>query len=560
MANIVEEPTVTNRSTNFRDYTPSESRRTSVDKTTTLGEELGPTLTQEKQTERPVLRNTAATQAPVNLVDGLTANELAAGIVEGTENIIQEDQVLANNLPTISQLDTEAALLDPTDPRYSLNPTDMEVQAQLPEQAETVTMQDSRTGEEGSYEVATAEDKIEDVTMTGVRGELSDDTIISDAAQLDLDAIAKGETELGSALKDAITIDIANVIDTSTVAGKLLADELGEGNYVDSKATVKGQLDILAKDFTDVNGNAVIPTWAASTYRDIQRTVGFAGLTGSASMAAVSGAIMESALDIAKLDSKFFETLTIKNLDNRQETAINRANVLSKLEIENLDNRQEALVQNAKSFLALDLKNLDNEQQAELVNTEMRSQAIFDATNAENIQRKFEAQTEAELMKVYDTLALETEKFNALQLTAHEEFKTESLLAADKFNADLANNREQFQIKNQLLIDETNAKWRQDVTLTNTEMAFTAAATDIKNSLAISAESLNRLWDQADQILDYLWKSTENELDRASSLSQTIISGEFEERASIREARAARSAGRSKMLGQIAGALIGGLF
>jgi len=191
-----------------------------------------------------------------------------------------------------------------------------------------------------------------------------------------------------------------------------------------------------------------------------------------------------------------------------------------------------------------------------VINAEMRSQAIFDATNSENIQRKFQAQTEADLMKTYDTLAVEVNKFNALQRQSHAEFVTNTELAVEKFNADLSNDREQYQIKNQLLIDETNAKWRQDITLTNTEMQFTAAATDIKNSLAISAESLNRLWDQADQAFDYLWKSTENELDRAASLSQTIISGEYGERASIRDARARKSAGKASMMG----AIIGGLF
>jgi hypothetical protein len=283
----------------------------------------------------------------------------------------------------------------------------------------------------------------------------------------------------------------------------------------------------------------------------------FKGLTGTAAMAAVQGALMESALDIAKGDSKFFETITLRNIDNKQESVINKANILSKLEIENLDNRQEALVQNSKSFLQLDLKNLENEQQAEMINAEQRAQAIFDATNAENIQRKFQAQTEADLMKVYDALAVEVEKFNALQRSSHAEFVTNTELAVEKFNADLANDREQFGIKNQILIDQTNAKWRQDVTLANKEMEFTAISTDIKNSLAISAESLNRLWDEADMIFDYLWKSTENELDRASSLSQTIVSGEYGEAASKRDAKARRSAGKSSMLGSIIGGVLG---
>jgi hypothetical protein len=561
MANTVEDRSVAPVSTSFDDYLPQQGAGPTGSSAGTAQDVFVGGASQQAigggpQTEDPTLRNTAALNRPVTSVDGQSVSEFGAGAITDPSVIIG-DRKMTDNVPTITQLETEQTLLDPTDPRYALDPTQANIDVAPSPEAETIITTDSRTGDEGAYEVASAEDDIGEGLATAAEGELSDESIIDEAEQIDIDATARGDTALGEAMNDYVSYDIGNVIDTSTVSGKLLADELGEGNYIDSKATIKGQLDILAKDFTDANGNPVIPTWAASNYRKITRMMSFKGLTGTAAMAAVQGALMESALDIAKGDSKFFETITLRNIDNKQESVINKANILSKLEIENLDNRQEALVQNSKSFLQLDLKNLENEQQAEMINAEQRAQAIFDATNAENIQRKFQAQTEADLMKVYDALAVEVEKFNALQRSSHAEFVTNTELAVEKFNADLANDREQFGIKNQILIDQTNAKWRQDVTLANKEMEFTAISTDIKNSLAISAESLNRLWDEADMIFDYLWKSTENELDRASSLSQTIVSGEYGEAASKRDAKARRSAGKSSMLGSIIGGVLG---
>tara|TARA_E500000331_G_scaffold300351_1_gene301219 strand:- start:2498 stop:4420 length:1923 start_codon:yes stop_codon:yes gene_type:complete len=561
MANEIEDRNVAPVSTSYDDYLPQQnagggSASAATARETYTGSATGDVISGGKQDEDPNLRNVPALSRPTTSIDGQSVSEFGAGAITDPSAIIG-DRTMADNVPTITQLDTEQSLLDPTDPRYGLDPTQANIDVAPSAAAETIITSDSRTGDEGAYDVASAEDDIGEGLATAAEGELSDESVIDEAAQIDIGATARGETELGDAMDDYVSYDIGNVIDTSTVSGKLLADELGEGNYIDSKATIKGQLDILAKDFTDANGNPVIPTWAASNYRKITRMMSFKGLTGTAAMAAVQGALMESALDIAKGDSKFFETITLRNIDNKQESTINRANILSKLEIENLDNRQEALVQNSKSFLQLDLKNLDNEQQAEMINAEQRAQAIFDATNAENIQRKFQAQTEADLMKVYDALAVEVEKFNALQRSSHAEFVTNTELAVEKFNADLSNDREQFGIKNQILIDQTNAKWRQDVTLANKEMEFTAISTDIKNSLAISAESLNRLWDEADMIFDYLWKSTENELDRASSLSQTIISGEYGESASKRDAAARRSAGKSSMLGSIVGGVLG---
>ena len=559
MANIVEDRSVAPLSTNFDDYLPQQGNSGSAGtaKEVFVGGASQQVITGGPQTEAPKFRNTGALNRPVTGVDGQSASEFGAGLVTDPSEFVG-DRTLSDKTDdfTIGYLDTRAGELDPADPRYGLDPTSLDIDLDVPTTAETATMQDSRTGAEGAYDVATTEDKIEDVVIGDVSGELSEGTLIGEAAQTDMGATARGETELGASLKDFVSTDISNVIDTSTVAGKLLADELGSGNYVDAKATVKGQLDILARDMVDANGNPVIPTWAASSFRSVNRAMAFKGVTGTAAMAAIQGAIMESAIDIAKEDSDFFQTLTISNIDNEQQALINRANILSKLEIQNLDNRQEALVQNSKSLLELDLTNLDNELQAEILNAEMRSQAIFDAAAEKNIQRKFQAQTEADLMQIYDTLATEVSTFNAKQRAAFAELSLDADLAEQKFNSELANDREQFQIKNQLLIDETNAKWRQDVTKFNKELEFTAAADDVKNSLSISAEALNRLWDETDQIFDYLWRSTENELDRASNLTSTIVGGEYRMREARLAAKASKKSGLFGALGSIAGAFI----
>ena len=84
----------------------------------------------------------------------------------------------------------------------------------------------------------------------------------SDELTMDMQGMATGINEDGSinptgaALNQFAHQNISRVIDTSTVSGKLLAQTLGEGNYTDAKATVKGQLDILTKEFVD---SMVIP-------------------------------------------------------------------------------------------------------------------------------------------------------------------------------------------------------------------------------------------------------------------------------------------------------------
>ena len=83
-----------------------------------------------------------------------------------------------------------------------------------------------------------------------------------------------------------------------------------------------------------------------------------------------------------------------------------------------------------------------------------------------------------------------------------------------EYVAELKNNRQQFVKKQQYFIDKYNADWRQTVATTNNQMAFDAASADIKNALGISQEAQNAIWDDADSILDYIFKASESDMQR----------------------------------------------
>jgi hypothetical protein len=237
----------------------------------------------------------------------------------------------------------------------------------------------------------------------------------------------------------------------------------------------------------------------------------FKGMTGTAATAAMATALMEASLPIAQQDSEFFKTLTIKNLDNRQQAIINKATVLSKFELANLSAREAAAVQNAKAFLEMDLTNLTNEQQAEVINTQAKVQALFEDTQQENANRRFTAETQNEFTKFYDELGVQVEQFNANLFAEIKRFNAGEINDATEFKQTMENQRQQFYAKMQYAVDEANARWRQTVATTNTEMAFDAAAVDVKNYLDLSQEGLNRMWDRTDATLDYLFKGALSE-------------------------------------------------
>lgn len=459
---------------------------------------------------------------------------------------------LGDKVPTV---DANAAgtNINPNDPKYQMNTGALAQTAQTVNNVAQVGETAPKTAQ--TYTAQTTQQNVaQNGQMTAQQGQVSQNAQVT-APQLDMKGSATGVNadgsvnETGKALNDYAKQNISNIIDTSTPAGKALAQALGDGNYTDSKATLKGQLDILQGEFVDADGNPKIPAWAAGTARNVSKIAAFSGMTGTAATAAMSQAIMEASIPIAQQDAQFFQTLTMKNLDNKQQSIINKANVLAKFDLTNIDNKMAAAVENAKSFLQMDMANLDNRQQAELINTQNRVQSILEDAKAVNAQRLFTAQSQNDMNMFYDQLNTNIKQFNASQVNGMNQFNTDQVNGMKKFNADLENNREQFYKNMQYNIDVSNAKWRQTVTLTNAQMQFEAAATDVKNTLGISQEALNQLWDRSDALLDYAWKSAENEADRQATLLVAKTQANLQNKAADKYG-----------IGQIAGSIAGSIF
>ena len=412
---------------------------------------------------------------------------------------------------------TAGTLLDPNSPNYALTA----LEAYLPQTVTGIDAVDApNVVDPTTYDAATASDLMDnpEYNVDPVTGEIRDENLVdADGIQIDMEGAATGVNAdgtanlTGEALNDYATQNISTIIDTSTAAGKLLAQKLGEGNYTDSKSTILGQMEIISAEFKNSNGEPVIPPWAQSLARSVSRTMSFTGVTGTAGTAAMSNAIMEATLGIAEKEATFFQTLTVKNLDNRQQAIINKANVLAQFEVANLGARQAAAVQNAQAFLEMDLTNLTNEQQAQVINTQSRVQVLLEDNQQENAARRFSAETQNDFTKFYTELGTQIEQFNTKLFSELKRFNAGEINDATEFRMDLENERQQFYSKMQFTVDGSNAKWRQSVATTNTQMAYDAVAIDIKNYLDLSQEGLNRLWDRMDSTLDYLFKGAVSE-------------------------------------------------
>lgn len=491
-------------------------------------------------------------------VGGLNAMNLASQYAMNPSGFFSNDMLLGANTPTINPNEAGTNIMA-SDPRFFMDAGALNQQTAtgMASTAQGVMQQPTAT-----FDAATSLDRITQPqnTMTAAQGQVRPDAVIN-APQIDMQGAATGVNADGStnftgqALNQFASQNISNIIDTSTISGKLLAQTLGEGNYTDAKATVQGQLEILSQEFVDpVTGEPKIPTWAAGTARSVSRIAAFKGMTGSAATAALAQALMEASLPIAQADAQFFQTVTMTNLNNRQQQVINTANVLSKMELTNMDMKLTTAVENAKNFMQMDLTNLSNEQQSRMINTQARVQSILEDAKAINTARMFSANSENEQNRFYDNLRSQISTFNAAQKNAMEQFNVGSINSMSQFNAQIENSREKFYREMQYNVDLANQRWRQAVTMQNTEMLFNAAATDVKNMVGLSVEALNQIWDRSDALLDYAWKESQNRAELEYRIAASKEQAQIE-RDKVRNA--SRGPGVGGILGSIAGTVVG---
>ena len=429
-------------------------------------------------------------------------------------------------------VDTLGTLLDSTKSTYELGESP----------AVAVTTTDGTVGVNEivnpgaeTYTASTTEDLLgtDETTVDAATGTVRDENLVT-AEQIDMTGASTGinadgtVSETGEALNDYANINISNMVDTSTVAGKLLADKLArEGtDFVDAKTSILWQMKTIAAEFKGADNSPIIPPWAQALARDVSKTIAFSGITGTAATAAMSNAIMESMLGVAEKESTFYQTLTTKNLDNKQQSIINKANVMSKFEVSNLDARQASAVQNAKAFLEIDLQNLTNEQQAEVINTQAMVDALFNDQSAINAARLFGAESDNDMAKYYSNLNAQVDTHNSTQINQMKRFNVTEINDTAEYNASLEQSRQEFYADMQYNLDLANAKWRQEVATTNTEMEFEAATLDVKNTLDISTETMTRLWDRVDNMLDYVFKGWNAESDRDAKILATEINAQ----------------------------------
>ena len=486
-------------------------------------------------------------------VGGVNVANTSANILKDPQGFLGTEGTLSDNITTIDGSNPDNVL---SNNNYSMDVDGLQGSAVNASTAQASGV--TKPNQVATYNAATTGSQVDTLNKTtdaatAVFGSQSK----VDVEKLDMDGLATGTNadgstnEVGKAFNAVNTQNLSTIIDTTTVSGKLLAQNLGEGNYTDAKTQITFWMDTLSKDFVDpVTGQAKIPTWAAGALKGVNRMIAFKGVTGTAAISAVAAATMESIIPIASEESKFFQTMTVKNLDAKNTQALNTANILSKMNIADLDSRMTESITNAKNFIAYDMTNLANEQQITVVEHQAKQQSIMEDAKQENVARQFGAGETNTMDKFYDELGSRIGMFNTEARNSMEKFNTGETNAMSKFNLTLENQREMFYTQFQKDVDESVVKWRQSVELTNNATLNNAAATDVKNIVGLTTEQLNQMWDRTDALLDYSFKESENQKNRRTQVQVAKMNY---------DAQIEAKRDTSSPFAKIAGAVVGGV-
>lgn len=329
------------------------------------------------------------------------------------------------------------------------------------------------------------------------------------------------------------------------------AQAIGQTENLDPKASVQYQLSQL---YESLEEGKPLPAWAAPAVRAVSGIMQQRGL-GASSMAsaAITQAIFEAGIPIAKADADRFATIQLQNLNNKQQATLQNAMTFAAMDKANLDSRMTAAVNNAKSFLSIDMANLDNKQKTQSIDYQGKLQALLTDAASQNASGQFNAKSQNQLDEFFAELDGQIQQSNANRLAATEQFNVDQANANARYVQGLNDQREQFNLNMQTQIDQSNAVWRRNINTANTAAQNETNRQNALNTLNVSQSALNALWQRYRDEASWLFTSSESAKQREHQLALTAM--EVSAQTDMYDMKS-----ENDMYGALGGATLAGIF
>lgn len=310
----------------------------------------------------------------------------------------------------------------------------------------------------------------------------------------------------------------------------------------------------LGELYKSIEEGKPLPAWASGATRGATAVMQKRGL-GSSSMAAaaVSQAILESGLPIAKADADRYAAMDLANLNNRQQAALQNAATVAAMDRATLDARMRAAQTNAQAFLSIDLQNLSNEQKTSTLNFQAELDALYKDQAYENAARQFNAESQTQMDQFFTALETEVEAANKNRVAAMEQFNAGQTDAMAQYVASMNDSRQKFNRDVQLQVDQSNTVWRRNINTSNTALQNEANMMNAQNLLGLTQSAQNALWQQYRDEVAWAVQMTENQLQRNHQIG--LLGMEIEANSDLYD-----MASNDQMTQALGGAVLNGVF
>lgn len=300
-----------------------------------------------------------------------------------------------------------------------------------------------------------------------------------------VDQTPEGIAAQGKLSSEALIGDVQGSVSQQAIAQAATGE-------VDQRSTVKYQLGELFKSFEE---GREPPAWASPAIRAVTAQMQARGL-GASSMAAaaITQAITEAGIPIAKSDADRYAQIQLSNLNNQQQAVLQNAATFAAMDKANLDSRLQGAVNNAKSFLSIDLQNLQNQQKIYELDYSGRLQALFKDSAAVNASRQFNAESQTQVNQFYDSISTSLEEANISRRLANQQFNVSAKNAVNQYVQSLNDDRQRFNVSLAQQIDQSNVQWRRDTTTANTAADNEAERINAQNLLNLTQQAQSQLW------------------------------------------------------------------
>jgi hypothetical protein len=497
----------------------------------------------------------AAQAAAAEQVDVPVAADAATYTAEETEAKVQatlDKLTAATGKPSEDAL-AEAQTMDPEQlAQLGLTAAQIEEAVQVKAPAER-TLQEGELIEGPTVDMERLEE--EALNFEAVTGTPSTEATVQGQLTGLMEDFEGGETPAwaAGAMRAATQRMAARGLAASSMAGQAIVQAAMESAMPIAMADAQTMASFEAQNLSNRQQAAMMKAEQRAKFLGMEFDQAFqTRVQNAAKISDIANQNFTAEVQIALENARLANTVDLANLDAKNAKMLSDAAAMTQIQTQNLNNRQQAAVQQANAFLEFDMSNLDREQQVAIFKSEGNIQSILSDAAATNAAAQFNATSENQTNQFYDSLISTVQQFNVDQKNAVEMFNTEAVNAMTQFNNDLKARREEFNATNALIIGQANAKWDQEITLTET-----AAINEANRAEALAANQASMAAYEAQKqaerdAMSYAFQTANNNADRATEIALQTMRNE----ASATASAASKSAALATAAGAIVAELI----